>query len=328
MKSISLRFLLLITVVILLLANGSFIISAVLRSSYEISIDRSIVHYENTLKIMKNIFYSSDVYDREEGSVSKISSLFIEEIAKKPGVVFVRIMDPKTNRIIYTSISEEEGVLLEEVPFFYHEVSTRMGEWNGEDVIELSMSGGEEENIWIGVSLSLIMKEATSDAFSAGARVLLGILITSIAFYIVMEKIVIDPIFRLRDSMAKVGKGNFEIKMERGFSREMDEVFSSFNNMIDKLGVYGKELKESQQILEVKVKARTKELQEMADNLESEIKKRTDEMQKRVDELEKFHRLTVGRELRMKEVKEENEKLKERIKKVVSKDKINQKEIK
>ncbi len=321
MKRISLRFLLLVTVVVLLLANGSFIISTVLRSSYEISVDRNITSYKSTMKMIKNTFYHPSVYDGENGMVSEMSLLLIRELSEKPGVVFVRILDPRTNRIISTNAPQEQGTLLEGVPFFYPEVSVRMGYWKGEEVIELSISGSEKENLWLGVSLSPIIQEATSDAMSAGARVLLGILITSIAFYIIMEKVVIDPIFRLRESMSKVGKGNFSVKVHSGFSQEMNDVFSSFNDMTEKLNVYGKELQESQQILEVKVRARTKELQEMADNLEGEVKKRTKEMQNRVDEMEKFRRLTVGRELRMKEVKEENEKLRARLKKITPKKK-------
>jgi len=63
----------------------------------------------------------------------------------------------------------------------------------------------------------------------------------------------------------------------------------------------------------VKVKARTKELQELADSLEEQVKQRTKELQKRVEELERFHRLTVGRERRMIELKKEIEDLKKHL---------------
>ncbi len=65
-----------------------------------------------------------------------------------------------------------------------------------------------------------------------------------------------------------------------------------------------------------------KELTELKENLEKKVKERTQElenqkkdMQKKMEQLEKFHRLTTGREIKMKELKEENQRLKEELKK-------------
>jgi len=62
-------------------------------------------------------------------------------------------------------------------------------------------------------------------------------------------------------------------------------------------------LKESKEVLEIKVAARTRELQELAENLELQVNKRTTELQDKVHELEKMNRLMVGRELRMVDIK-------------------------
>ena len=48
----------------------------------------------------------------------------------------------------------------------------------------------------------------------------------------------------------------------------------------------------------------------MAEKREEIIKERTRELQKKVKELEKFHKLAVGRELKMVELKKEISKLK------------------
>ncbi len=71
-----------------------------------------------------------------------------------------------------------------------------------------------------------------------------------------------------------------------------------------------KELEEAKSVLEIKVKARTQELEELARNLDEKVKERTKELQNRVDELERFHKLTIGRELKMVELKREIERLK------------------
>ncbi|MFH1894520.1 MAG: hypothetical protein ABH813_01295 [Patescibacteria group bacterium] len=67
--------------------------------------------------------------------------------------------------------------------------------------------------------------------------------------------------------------------------------------------------------LEVRIAARTRELKELADGLEGKVKIRTVELQEKIKELEKFNSLAVGRELKMVELKNEIEKLREELKK-------------
>ena len=74
------------------------------------------------------------------------------------------------------------------------------------------------------------------------------------------------------------------------------------------------ELEEAKNILEIKVRARTRELEELAQSLDEKVKERTKELQKRIGELEKFHRLLVGRELKMVELKKELKKIQQQEK--------------
>jgi len=76
-----------------------------------------------------------------------------------------------------------------------------------------------------------------------------------------------------------------------------------------------KELEEERASLEIKVQARTRELKELAESLEEKVKERTIELERRIAELEKFHKLTVGRELKMIELKEKIKELEEELKK-------------
>lgn len=45
------------------------------------------------------------------------------------------------------------------------------------------------------------------------------------------------------------------------------------------------------------------EIKTLQENLEKKVEERTKELQKRIEELEKFHKLTIGRELKMVELK-------------------------
>jgi hypothetical protein len=82
------------------------------------------------------------------------------------------------------------------------------------------------------------------------------------------------------------------------------------------------ELQGAKTVLEIKVKARTEELEELNKTLDQKVGQRTKELEqskkileKRVDELERFHKLTVGRELKMLELKKEIQKLKDQLSK-------------
>ena len=69
-------------------------------------------------------------------------------------------------------------------------------------------------------------------------------------------------------------------------------------------------LEEAKETLEVRVAARVKELEELTQSLEEKVKKRTKEIQKKVQELEKFQKFTVGREIKMIELKKKIKKIK------------------
>ena len=69
-------------------------------------------------------------------------------------------------------------------------------------------------------------------------------------------------------------------------------------------------LEKSTAMLETRVRERTQELEELADNLDRQVTKRTEELEDKMQDLEKFQKLSVNRELKMIELKEEIKKIK------------------
>jgi hypothetical protein len=71
-------------------------------------------------------------------------------------------------------------------------------------------------------------------------------------------------------------------------------------------------LEESNAVLEVRVRARTLELEQLNQTLEEKVRERTFDLQEKMKELERFNRLSVGRELKMIELKKKIQEMEEK----------------
>jgi len=129
------------------------------------------------------------------------------------------------------------------------------------------------------------------------------------ASLILAEKMV-EPIRSFIKGTKKIGGGDLNYRFRIKTGDEIEQLAESFNKMTERLQKSRKELQEAKDILEIKVKARTEELEEFAKGLNEEVNERTKELRERLSELERFHKLTVGREMKMLEMKKELKALK------------------
>lgn len=142
---------------------------------------------------------------------------------------------------------------------------------------------------------------------------LLIITVLSIFVSALISRNVSRSIRKLLEGTKAISKGNFSYRIKISSKDELGELANSFNQMAQQLEKSHAILEESKKILEIRVKARTRELEELAQVLEDKVEARTKELQERIEELERFHRLTIGRELKMVELKK---KLREKEKEV------------
>lgn len=155
------------------------------------------------------------------------------------------------------------------------------------------------------------------DVYLFAGILFLVILIITITIATWAANKLIQPIHILRRGTDIIGKGNYEHRVEINTHDELQQLAESFNEMVEKLKNSKVLLEESKKILEIKVKARTKELAEINERLESQVEKRTRELKKKIEEYKKINKLTVGRELRMVELKKQlKEKKKNEIEKL------------
>lgn len=146
---------------------------------------------------------------------------------------------------------------------------------------------------------------------------------------ILMSRSLTRPLRRLLKGTHEIAKGNLNFKIEAESRDEIGELSIRFNEMIEQLKeaklmlekrvqARTSELKkitdaleEARATLEIRVQARTKELEGLTKNLEGQVQQRTKELQDKIKQLEKFQKLSVGRELKMIELKKEIKTLEE-----------------
>jgi len=185
-----------------------------------------------------------------------------------------------------------------------------------------------EETDWAVVT-ELPIKEAYSPLIRQviiSLLIILSLLISAIFAIMYISKKITEPIIDLRNAAVKISGGRLDTKIEVRTKDEIGELAQTFNQMTGMLKeLYGglekkvqertEELEEAKASLEIKVAARTRELKELNEQQEEIIEKRTGEIKKRMEELERFHRLVIGRELKMIELKKELKRLKNLLEK-------------
>lgn len=135
-----------------------------------------------------------------------------------------------------------------------------------------------------------------------GASAILFIL-ALLLFNLLISRIVTEPISEARNVAVEIARGNMDIAIIPRSNDEIGELAATFNKMVKDLKSSRAALEEAKTTLEIKVQARTVALEHERASLEEKVKQRTKELEKRLNELERFHKLAVGRELRMVELK-------------------------
>ena len=190
----------------------------------------------------------------------------------------------------------------------------------GKEVIGASMCLTDQEMILMAEigkdELFFPLKEKRNQAI-----LIIGLiwLLSSLAVYWVI-KFFLNNLMIIQKTAVEVAKNNYEAKATVKSKDEIGDLAAIFNDMIDKIKISQKQLKEADirltainLSLEQKVKERTAELEKLKAGLEQSVVEKNKELYQKLNELEKFKSLTVGRELKMIELKKEIEALKKNV---------------
>lgn len=172
--------------------------------------------------------------------------------------------------------------------------------------------GDKPWTLYLGGSMAPVNKaQREAILMGLGFFVLISLIAILASFY--FSKGVSKPIEKLRRGTEMIGRGNFDHRIKVDSGDELEDLASAFNKMAQDLKRFHESMKETEQVLKIRVKAKTRELRQLNEELEQRVQERTKELKKRIEELERFHRLTVGREKKMIELKKENKRLREEL---------------
>ncbi len=272
---------------------------------------------------IQEIVQLAEVIDRTTYSSSalyqkNIKETMVEEMAGFSDLRYIRVIT-EDGGINQSSIKGESGKKITNPNILNLFLAGSVIEadviFNGEKIRSIIYPGSGGQFIWIGFSLESV-EEMCREIVFYGFLIITGCLVMiSLTIFLILRISIIVPLKKVIEAFKDARDGGLEPSIDTEPNTEIGELIDSFNEMIKDLKYYQLNLEEAKDVLEVKIDSKAKELKELNENLESKIQERTKELQDKVDELEKFRRLTVGRELKMKKMKKIIEKLKERIEK-------------
>jgi methyl-accepting chemotaxis protein len=203
----------------------------------------------------------------------------------------------KSDELIYESTADiSKGIEGTYVVANY----AHLGEPDWAVVVELPVEEAFETVIYgVGLSFAII--------------ILSSILAIIVGIY--LSKRITEPITVLRDTALKIGRGKLDTKIEVGSGKEIGELASAFNQMTNDLkrtttsiDNLKKEVAERKKA-EKKIKKFYKDLKEKSRDL-AETKA---ELESKVIDMERFHKLTMGREEKILELKARIKELEEQL---------------
>lgn len=286
---------------------------------------------------------------KELEDTAKLQSIILKIVySMNPPVVSIGINLPVGETL--KTVASNDSILLDKKPspenfYSYRDGRIRTSKIKGLDKTELLsvitpiQVGGQRVGTYE-VRLSLQKLEETISKVQRQFLIMTIISIAVIIFFLslLMRLTVVNPVRELQLGMKKIGAGDLGFRIKARGKDEFGDLALGFNQMTNMLQENYHKLKETQRslekkvqertqkleeaksVLEIKVRARTRDLRDLATTLEERVRERTKEfqesqkeLQKKVEELERFHKLAVGRELKMLELKKKIKELEKAI---------------
>lgn len=275
---------------------------------------KDLSHCSQQALVTDNRLFLESVFQE----LSQMEEVVLTAVYDKQGNIFLSqnelAIEPKIAPAIVNQIGDSP-----EVVFMQRELASGQKVYDFYAPVRLSQNGyleGDEIKGYARVVLTLgkAVESARAALLQSLFIVFVLLFLSLFAAFLLADRLV-RPIKLFTQRVKKIGEGNLDHHFQIKTGDEIEELAKAFNVMVKRLQNSRKQLEEAKDVLEIRVKARTEELEEFAEGLNNQVKERTSELRERLDELERFHKLVVGREMKMLELKKEIKELKEKLKK-------------
>ncbi|MGB9613385.1 MAG: HAMP domain-containing protein [Candidatus Margulisiibacteriota bacterium] len=302
---------------------------------------------EHAFSLVKNLAYSSE-YGILAKNISVLKRL-AESMAESKEIVYLQILDQKGNVLVQVAKKLESKIPIFNIEY---PVKTLKSERPPEEVFLTPISPGEkvakEEiigNIKLGLSHAEILKE-TQRMLLMASLLTLSLLATGfLGIFFFSKYFLIIPLRQFVLGTQKITRGELDYQINLKSEDEIGELAEAFDKMttqlkkskeeienytrnleeivkkrtselqktIAQLEQTKRELEQAKTGLEEEVAKRTKELEEERKSLANKVAEKTAELQGKIEELEIFHKVAVGRELKMEELEKEVDDLRKEL---------------
>ncbi|MBU0530413.1 MAG: HAMP domain-containing protein, partial [Nanoarchaeota archaeon] len=270
-------------------------------------IDDGNGNFIGVAKIVLNIEEIIDIIDmfKPSGIHKNHETMQIELITRDGKIIYAteghEVLEEIDDQLLSRFFEEDASVKGHEIYYIGYE--------HGEELLFVHVNSKGYRD-YEGLGWILIIKHSTEDVFGPMVNIrnnmvfiTLIVLIVAIFSGIFISATISRPITKLKKSVIEIGKGNLDTKIEIRSRDEIGELASAFSQMTVDLKTSRKEIDEYSKNLEKQVVERTKQL---------EVSKK--ELESKVDDLERFNKISIGRELRMIELKKKIRELEKRLK--------------
>ncbi len=243
----------------------------------------------NFLGVMKVVLNIEEIINILKG-VEEEETLGFKLLTKEGGVIYAT-----EEYELFEDISDELLSHFQEGGHIHYFIAPGDKPEDGEELFAHAHSKGYKD--FKGLGWILIIEYETEEIFAPIIYmrnliivITFAIVLVSVLFGIIFSQSLSKPIIKLKNVASKMGKGNLDVKIDIKSNDEVGELATSFSEM-------------------------AKSLKEQQDNLENLVAERTKELETKVDELQRFKKVTVGRELKMIELKKRIKDLEGNVKK-------------
>lgn len=202
---------------------------------YKSATNHALEDYKTVIIFLGNTIGNPFWIHQELTHIPGVMDNFLAETAKYPGVLFVRIINSKTGKIIQAADRREVNLKIENLPSFEKNILIRNGNFQGKSIKELSLKSQAGDWIWLGGSFDYARQEILrSIGFVAGLLIIFFLIFAAFIAFII-KTLIGKNVETLIFGFKKISQGDYNAHLSDSKNIETQEIFSSFNSLVQKL---------------------------------------------------------------------------------------------